>query len=50
MDDFKQIIDVIMECMTINFTVFGYKLNLLSVYIGTSLISLAVYAVIRVYR
>ncbi len=50
MGDFKKIIDVLMECMTMNFTVFGYKLNLLSVFIGTSLISLAVYAVIRIYR
>ena len=50
MEAFKLIIDTLLDCMTINFTVFGYKLNLLSVYIGTSLISIVVFGILRVYR
>lgn len=50
MDDFKKIIDVFLDCMTIQFTVFNYKLTLLSVFICISLISLIIYAVLRIYR
>lgn len=50
MDDFEKVIDVLLDCMIIQFTVFGYKLTLLSVFIGTSLISLVIYGILKIYK
>ena len=49
MNDLKSIIDTIMELYKINFNVFGYNLNLLTVFIGTSLIAMAVYAIRKLF-
>ncbi|MEE1155525.1 MAG: hypothetical protein UH241_10270 [Acutalibacteraceae bacterium] len=49
MKDFDLIIDKLMSLYQLSFTVFGYKLNLLTVFIGTSLIALAVYGVRRMF-
>ena len=49
MRDFELIIDELMSLYQISFTVFGYRLNLLTVFIGTSLIALAVYGVCKMF-
>ena len=49
MNDFELIIDKLMSLYQINFTVFGHRLNLLTVFIGTSLIALAVYGVRKMF-
>lgn len=49
MNDFKSIIDTIMELYKIHFKVFGVNLNLLTVFIGTALISLAVYSIKKLF-
>lgn len=49
MKDFTIIIDLLMKLYQKSFTVFGYNLNLLVVFIGTSLIGLAVYGVRKLF-
>lgn len=49
MNDFKTIIDILMRLYTMNFKVFGYNLNFLTVFIGLFLIGIAVFAVRKLF-
>lgn len=49
MNDFKILIEKLMQLFTMNFKVFGYTLNFLTVYIGLFLIGIAVYAVRKLF-
>ncbi len=49
MKDFSTIIELLMSLYQKSFTVFGYRLNFLVVFIGTSLIGLAVFAVRKLF-
>lgn len=50
MSELQLLIDVLMRCMTMQFTVFGCTLSLFSVFIGLSLISLVIYAIVKLYN
>lgn len=49
MDDLTLLIDILMKLYKINFKVFGFNLNLLTVFIGSFLISLAVYSIRKLF-
>ena len=49
MNDFKILMDKLMELYKLNFIVFGHNLNFLTVFIGISLIGLSVYGVRKLF-
>lgn len=49
MGDLTALINILMEVYKLNFKVFGYNLNFLTVFIGIFLIGLAVYAVRKLF-
>ena len=49
MRDFFIIMELLLSLYQKNFTVFGYRLNLLVVFIGTSLIGIVVYGVRKLF-
>lgn len=49
MRDLSLIMDLLMSLYQKSFVVFGYKLNLLIVFIATSLISLVIYGVRKLF-
>lgn len=49
MEDLALLIDILMELYKLNFKVFGFNLNLLTIFIGTFFISLAVFSVRKLF-
>lgn len=50
MDSLQAIIDALMRVFTMRLEVFGFPLTFLSLFIGLSLVSLAIYAVFKFYN
>ena len=50
MQDFHDIIQAVLEIFNININIWGFDLNLLSVFIATALLSIVAYAVCRLFE
>lgn len=50
MDALRAVIDALMKVFTMPLNVFGFPMTFLSLFIGLSLVSLAVYAVFKFYN
>lgn len=49
MDTLQTIIDALMRIFNMRLNVFGFPLTFLSIFIGLSLVSLAIYAIFKFY-
>lgn len=49
MNDLKMILSVLYDCMLKDFIVFGFRLNLFSVFVGFTLIGIVIYSIRRLY-
>jgi len=50
MHDLELLLDILFRCMTMQFNVFGCTLSLFSIFIGMSLLSLVIFAIVKLYN